>query len=77
VLRITLLTIVSAIPGAAIYSFLGAGLVEAEDVTELLLYLTVPIVMMLGIAGALAWLRTRYGGASDTGEDESAIPVED
>jgi uncharacterized membrane protein YdjX (TVP38/TMEM64 family) len=77
VLRITLLTVISAIPGAAIYSFLGAGLVEVEDVTEMLLYLAVPIIMLLGIAGALAWFRSRYVAAGDAGADESVVACED
>jgi uncharacterized membrane protein YdjX (TVP38/TMEM64 family) len=60
--RITLITAVSAIPGAAIYSFLGAGLVEADDVSELLLYVMVPILLMLLLTGLIAW----FSGAGDS-----------
>lgn len=58
--RIALVTALSAIPGAAIYSFLGAGLVQADDVSEFLMYLAVPIVLMLALTGAMAWFRARY-----------------
>jgi uncharacterized membrane protein YdjX (TVP38/TMEM64 family) len=57
--RITLITAVSAIPGAAIYSLLGAGLVKADDVRELLLYVAVPMLLMLMLTGAIAWLRDK------------------
>jgi len=60
--RLALVTAVSAIPGAAIYSFLGAGLVESEDTTEMLLYLAIPVAIMLALTGALAWFRHRLGG---------------
>jgi uncharacterized membrane protein YdjX (TVP38/TMEM64 family) len=60
--RLTLLTAVSAIPSAAIYSFLGAGLVAADDLQQLLLYIGLPIALMLALAGALAWFRSRLGG---------------
>jgi len=58
--RLALVTAVSAVPGAAIYSFLGAGLVESEDVTELLIFLAVPIALMLALTGAVAWFRHRF-----------------
>ena len=57
--RITLVTAISAIPGAAIYSFLGAGLVEAEQASELLLYVLVPVLLMLALTGAMAHFRAR------------------
>jgi uncharacterized membrane protein YdjX (TVP38/TMEM64 family) len=57
--RITILTTLSAIPGAAIYSFLGAGLVQAEDASQLLLYVAVPMVLMLALTGAMAWFNAR------------------
>ena len=71
-LRVTLITTVSAIPGAAIYSFLGAGLVQAEDVTELMLYLTVPILLMLAITGAMFYFKSRFAGA-----DASEVVMEE
>jgi uncharacterized membrane protein YdjX (TVP38/TMEM64 family) len=57
--RIALVTAVSAIPGAAIYSFLGAGLVRAEQVDQMLLYLSVPMVLMLVLSGAMAYFNSR------------------
>ena len=46
-----------------IYSFLGAGLVQAEDVTELMLYVSVPVLLMLAITGAMFYFRSRYAEA--------------
>jgi len=60
--RLTVLTAISAIPGAAIYSFLGAGLVQSEDVTQMLWFLVVPVALMLGLTGAMAYFRNRFGG---------------
>lgn len=60
VVRITLLTAFSAIPGAAIYSFLGAGLVHADQVNELLFYLALPMVLLVVVFGGLAYMRKRY-----------------
>jgi len=60
VYRIALVTAVSAIPGAAIYSFLGAGLVKAEDVNQMLVYLAVPVVLMLAVAGAMGYFKSKY-----------------
>jgi len=74
-LRITLITAVAAIPGAAIYSFLGAGLVEADDVTGLLIYLSVPVVMLLVISGAMAWFGRRYHGGDEAEGDERDADV--
>jgi uncharacterized membrane protein YdjX (TVP38/TMEM64 family) len=59
VARLTAVTAVSAIPGAAIYSLLGAGLVRAQQVNEMLLYLAVPIVLLLAISGALVFFQNR------------------
>jgi len=56
--RLALVTAASAIPGAAIYSFLGAGLVRAQRVNEMLLYLAVPIVLMLVISAAMAYFNS-------------------
>lgn len=59
--RLTLLTAIGAIPSAAIYSFLGAGLMQAENANELALYLAVPLVLLIAITLALRWLNARYG----------------
>lgn len=70
IVRITLVTAVAALPGAAIYSFLGAGLVQAEDVSGFLVYLAVPVLLMLGLTGALAWFRASFGnGGGKKGDD--------
>ena len=58
--RLTLVTAASAIPGAAIYSFLGAGLVHAEQVDELMFYLALPIVLLLAVSGLMVYLKKRY-----------------
>jgi len=60
VTRLTLITAVSAIPGAAIYSFLGAGLVHAEEVNELLFYLALPIMLLLAVSGLMIYVRKKY-----------------
>jgi len=66
--RITLITAVSAIPGAAIYSFLGAGLVEAERADELIIYVLIPILLMLMLTAAIAWFRARAGTLMPEGD---------
>ena len=48
--RLALLTALGGLPAAAIYSFLGAGLVAAEDTAELALYLAVPLVLLIVIS---------------------------
>lgn len=58
--RITLVTMISAIPGAAIYSFLGAGLVHAEQADELILYIALPILLLLAISAGMIYLRKKY-----------------
>ena len=63
--RIALVTVFAALPGAAIYSFLGAGLVQAEDVTELLMYVAVPGAMLFAISGAMAWFGKKYHDDTD------------
>ncbi len=70
--RITVLTTLGAIPGAAIYSFLGAGLVQAEDASELLLYVAVPMSLMLGLTAIMAWFRARERGEPGIGDGASA-----
>ncbi|MGD8810006.1 MAG: VTT domain-containing protein [Gammaproteobacteria bacterium] len=72
IMRITVLTALSAIPGAAIYSFLGAGLMQAEDARELLLYVAVPMLLMLGLTAIMAWSRARERDERELSEDTSA-----
>lgn len=62
VTRIALLTVVSAVPGAAIYSLLGAGLVRAENLDEILIFVAAPVLLMLALTGTLAWWRSRLTG---------------
>ncbi len=63
--RLVLVTSVASIPAAAIFAFLGAGLVEADKVTDLTLYLAIPVALMLGLTFALAWFRSRLGDPAD------------
>lgn len=58
--RITILTMVSASPGAAIYSLLGAGLVRAEQVNEMLLYLALPVLLFIAVSLGMLYLRKKY-----------------
>ena len=60
VTRLTAVTALSAIPGAAIYSFLGAGLVHAEQVDELIVYLALPIGLLLSISAAMVYIKRKY-----------------
>lgn len=60
VYRLAALTAAGSLPGAAIYSFLGAGLVQAEDTSQLALYLGIPLVLLIAIWAALKYLGTRY-----------------
>lgn len=53
IVRLTLLTLVGTVPSAAIYSFLGAGLMRAENASELGAYLAVPLVLLIVITLAL------------------------
>jgi uncharacterized membrane protein YdjX (TVP38/TMEM64 family) len=55
--RLTLLTAIGALPGAAVYSFLGAGLVQADNASQLALYLAVPLVLL-----GVVWLVSRQLG---------------
>lgn len=58
--RLTLLTAIGALPGAAIYSFLGAGLVQADNARDLTLYLAVPLVLLVVIGAALKYFNARF-----------------
>lgn len=59
VTRIALVTTLSALPGAAIYSALGAGLVQAASARELFYYLTVVAVMILFLMVGMAYMKRR------------------
>lgn len=61
--RLTVLTAIGALPGAAIYSFLGAGLMQAENARDLTLYLAVPLVLLVVIALALKLFNNRFDSA--------------
>lgn len=63
--RLAVVTSVSSIPAAAIFAFLGAGLVEADEVTDLTLYLAIPVALMLLLTLALAWFKSRLGDPAD------------
>lgn len=58
--RISILTMLSASPGAAIYSLLGAGLVRAERTSEMLLYLALPVVLFILVSLAMIYVRRKY-----------------
>ena len=60
IVRITILTMVSASPGAAIYSLLGAGLVRAEQVSEMLIYLALPVVLFIFVYLGMIYVRKKY-----------------
>ena len=77
IMRITVLTALSAIPGAAIYSFLGAGLMQAEDAQELLLYVAVPMLLMLGLTAIMAWSKARERNEREMSEGASALTRDD
>jgi uncharacterized membrane protein YdjX (TVP38/TMEM64 family) len=63
--RLLAVTSLAAIPTAAIYSFLGAGLVEAERVTDLTFYFAIPVAIMLALSFALAWFKARLDDPGD------------
>jgi len=58
--RMAVLTAVGALPAAAIYSFLGAGLLRAESATDLALYLAIPLILAVGISLAIRHMNRRY-----------------
>lgn len=60
VTRIAILTAFSAMPGAAIYSFLGAGLIRADQASEILLYVALPIVLLIILTFGFAYMRKKY-----------------
>ena len=63
--RLTWLTALASVPSAAVYSFLGAGLVQSENITELSLYLGVPLVLLVGVGFAYRRLSSRYDADVD------------
>ncbi len=58
--RLVILTAIGALPGAAVYALLGAGLVAQESVTQLTIYLGLAIVLFAAIALGVKYLRSRY-----------------
>jgi uncharacterized membrane protein YdjX (TVP38/TMEM64 family) len=58
--RLALLTAIGALPAAAIYSFLGAGMMQSRSVGELALYLAVPLVLLILISYLLKSLNRKY-----------------
>ena len=60
VFRLAALTAIGSLPGAAIYSFLGAGLVQAEDANQLSLYLGIPLLLVIAISLAVRYLNKKY-----------------
>jgi uncharacterized membrane protein YdjX (TVP38/TMEM64 family) len=58
--RLTWLTALASVPSAAIYSFLGAGLVQAGNISQLALYLAVPLVLLVAVALVYRRLDSRY-----------------
>jgi uncharacterized membrane protein YdjX (TVP38/TMEM64 family) len=58
--RLGLLTLIGSLPGAAIYSFLGAGLVQSDNANELALYLAVPLALLVLISIALKRFNAKY-----------------
>lgn len=58
--RLAALTALGSLPGAAIYSFLGAGLVQSETADQLALYLAVPLVLIIALTIIVKRLNARY-----------------
>lgn len=56
-LRLAMLTLLGSLPGAAIYSFLGAGLVRSESLGQLSLYLAVPLALLIIVSLAVKRLK--------------------
>lgn len=58
--RVALLTAVGALPGAAVYAFLGAGLMRSAEVEQLAFYLAIPLVVLLAVFGIMRYLNAKY-----------------
>ena len=58
--RLAALTFIGSLPGAAIYSFLGAGLVQSENANQLAMYLAVPFALLIVIWLALKFFNKKY-----------------
>ena len=58
--RLAALTAIGGLPAAAIYSFLGAGLVRAETLSTLAVYLAVPLILLIVLSVLLRFLERRY-----------------
>ena len=59
--RMTLLTLVGAIPGALSYSFIGAGLVNLEDANLYGLFLLIPVILLYGVNWLIGRLQKKHG----------------
>ena len=59
--RLTIVTAFAALPGAAIYSFLGAGLVHADRANELVIYVGLPMLILMLIPAGMAWFAKKSG----------------
>lgn len=57
--RLALLTAIGSLPGAAIYSFLGAGLMQSDSANELALYLAVPLLLFVAVSLTVKYLNAR------------------
>jgi uncharacterized membrane protein YdjX (TVP38/TMEM64 family) len=58
--RLAALTAIGSLPGAAIYSFLGAGLVQSDDANDLALYLGIPLALFVVISLVVRYVNKRY-----------------
>jgi len=65
--KLMLLTIPGAVPGVLSYSYLGAGLVSLEATQSFVFYLSVPLLMLVGITFMIRYLRDRI---ENVGQDD-------
>ncbi len=65
--KLMLLTIPGAVPGVLSYSYLGAGLVSLEATQSFIFYLSVPLLMLVGITFMIRYLRDRI---ENVGQDD-------
>ena len=70
--RLLLLTSIGALPGVISYSFLGAGLMNLESTQTFLMYLSVPLMILGGLAMVIPALRNRMDTGSKTASMEGS-----
>lgn len=58
--RLVWLSVVGSVPGAAVYSLLGAGLVRQESVSSMAAFLGLPLVLLGAVGVAVRYLKKRY-----------------